>query len=213
MVRFQAPSKSRESPPETSLAIENVGGTRIVVLPGVFNGIRYHTGAFLADSLTTDVIPRASSVLDLGTGSGVCAVFAGRLAHRVVAIDINPEAVRCATINILIHHLEETVEARTGDLFAAVAGERFDVILFNPPYFHGVPRNATDHAQRSPDVFSRFLRELHNHLTPGGRALVVLSPDTDIEGALHSARDLSVSTFTTRQVLDKTLTIYEVRPT
>lgn len=213
MFRFQAPSRSRESPPETSLTIENVGGTRIVVLPGVFNGIRYHTGAFLADSLTTDVIPRTSSVLDLGTGSGVCAVFAGRLAHRVVAIDINPEAVRCATINILIHHLEERVEARRGDLFAPVAGERFDVILFNPPYFHGVPRNATDHAQRSPDAFPRFLRELHNHLTPGGRALVVLSPDTDIEDALHSARDMSVSTFRTRQVLGKTLTIYEVRPT
>jgi 16S rRNA G1207 methylase RsmC len=195
-----------------ALTVEDVDGTRVIVLPDVFNGIRFHTGAFLASSLTADVIGRGNRVLDLGTGSGVCAVFAGRLAAHVVATDINPEAVRCASINALAHHLEDVIETRLGDLFTPVAGERFDVVLFNPPYFRGVAHDAADHALRSPDTFDRFLREVGDHLGEHGRALVVLSPDTDIEDALWSASHLAVTRFRTRRVLGKTLTIYELRP-
>ena len=76
----------------------------------------------------------------MGTGSGVCAVFAARHAHRVVAVDINPGAVRCAALNALLNHVEARIEVRQGDLFAPVARERFDLVLFNPPFFVGAQR-------------------------------------------------------------------------
>ena len=106
------------------------------------------------------LVPPGASVLDLGTGSGIGAIFAARWASRVVATDINPEAVRCAQINTLAHHLEHKIETRCGDLFEPVGTERFDVILFNPPFYRGRPRDLADHAWRSPDAFDRFLREL-----------------------------------------------------
>ncbi len=61
-------------------------------------------------------------------------------ARRVVAVDINPAAVRCAQINALLNQLEQRIEVRRGDLFAPVAGERFDLVLFNPPFLRGAPR-------------------------------------------------------------------------
>jgi methylase of polypeptide subunit release factors len=204
--------KRAETATDADMALEVVNGTRIVVLPGVFNGVRFHTGRFLAESLTASIVAPRSFVLDLGTGSGVCAVSAARFAGRVVATDINPEAVRCAWINILAHHQEHLVETRTGDLFEPVSGERFDLVLFNPPYFCGAPRDAADHALRCVDTFSRFLEQLGDYLAPQGRALVVLSPDTDIETTLRTHPQVAVSEFRTRQVLDKTLTIFEVKP-
>src|SRR5205823_1604642 len=103
--------------------------------------------------------------LDMGTGSGIGAVFAARAGYRVVGVDLNPEAVRCARINALMNRLEDRLEAREGDLFAPVAGERFDLILFNPPFFRGEPRDALDMAWRSVDVLERFAEGLPSALT------------------------------------------------
>ena len=102
------------------------------------------------------VAHRDAEVLDMGTGSGVCAVIAARHARRVVAVDINAAAVRCARINALLNHVEQKIEVRHGDLFAPCAGERFDLILFNPPFLRGPPRDDRDRAWRSTDVAERF---------------------------------------------------------
>src|SRR4029077_3558297 len=82
---------------------------------------------------------------------------------------------------------------------------------FNPPYYRGRPRDLSDYAWRSPDAFDRFLLELPAHLTPGGRALVVLSSDGDIAAALWSARHLAVTVVRERDLLNETLTVYEIR--
>ena len=146
-----------------TLRVETAGTVRVIILPGVFNGVLLRTGVFLATTLDANSIPRGARVLDLGTGSGINAIFAARLGGKVVATDINPEAARCAHINALAHHLESQLETRVGDLFEPVPGERFDVILFNPPYYRGGPRDLADCAWRSPDAFDRFLRELPSH--------------------------------------------------
>jgi len=160
------------------------------MLPGVFNGVLLRTGAFLAQTLTT--LPLAASgdvsALDLGTGSGLGAVFAARRGFRVVGVDINPEAVRCARINVLLNRVEDRVEIRLGDLFAPVAGERFDLVLFNPPFYQGAPRHDLDYAWRGTDIFERFAAGLPAALKPGGRALVVLSSDGRGEELLAALR-------------------------
>ncbi len=196
---------------DNRLRVEKIEGVEIIVLPDVFNGVRLRTGAFLAETLSAAMISPGARVLDLGTGSGIGAIFAARYAARVVATDINPAAVRCAQINALAQHLDHKIETRVGDLFAPVRAEQFDLVLFNPPYFRGKPRSPLDAAWRSVDVFDRFLRELPAHLTPTGRALVVLSSDGEIADALAEAKQLSTRVVRRRDFINEILAIYEIR--
>jgi release factor glutamine methyltransferase len=194
------------------LVLEEVAGTPILVLPQVFNPKLFRSGEFLVQCLGSKVIPPGSTVLDMGTGSGVGAVFAARWAGRVVAVDLNPEAVRCARINALMHRLEGKIEVRLGDLFTPVAGERFDLVLFNPPYFRGEPSGALDRAWRSNDVVERFATGLRSALLPSGHALVVLSSQGDISGALAAfqGHGLKVATLAKRDLINEVLTVYRL---
>jgi release factor glutamine methyltransferase len=193
--------------------LERVAGTPLAVLPSVFNPGLLLTGEFFASQLSAQLIAPHAEVLDMGTGSGVCAVFAARHARRVVAVDINPAAVRCATINALMNRLEHKIDARHGDLFVPVAGERFDLILFNPPFLRGLPRDDRDRAWRSKDVPERFAGALAQHLKPGGSALVLLStfggaPDFLGEFARHG---FEVSLFAQREFIAETVGIFRLR--
>jgi release factor glutamine methyltransferase len=114
----------------------------------------------------------------MGTGSGIAAIAAARSGARVVAVDISPEAVRCARINTLLNRVEDRVEVRCGDLFALVRNELIDLVLFNPPFYAGNPAEPWEHAWRSEGVLDRFARELPDVLTPSGRALLIVSSTT-----------------------------------
>lgn len=150
----------------------------------------------------------------MGTGSGVCAVFAARHARRVVAADINAAAVRCAAVNALLNRLEDRVEARHGDLFETVAGERFDLILFNPPFLCGEPRNDRERAWRSTGVAERFAEGLDRHLKPEGAALLLLSTYGDPETFLAPLRRLGhpISVLTEGNYVGERLTLYRIAP-
>jgi release factor glutamine methyltransferase len=153
---------------------ERVLGMPIVVLPTVANPKVLRTGAFFASRIDARLIGADAEVLDMGTGSGICALVAAPTARRVVAVDINP-AVRCACVNALLNGLETRIDVRHGDLFGPVAGERFDVVLFNPPFLLGAPLDDRDAAWRSSDVAERFATGLAAHLKPGGVAFLLLS--------------------------------------
>lgn len=129
-------------------------------------------------------------VLDMGTGSGIGAIFAAKHGAHVVAVDITEEAVRCARVNALINALEDRIDVRRGDLFAPVEGEMFDLILFNPPFYVGEPVEPWEHAWRSTNVVERFVTGLPRVLAPDGKALVILS--TDAPEALEILRAQSL---------------------
>ena len=193
--------------------LERVRGVPLLVAPGVFNPKVPRTGAFLAAHLDPQLVRTDADVLDMGTGSGVCAVFAARVARRVVAVDISAAAVRCARINALLNHLEHRIEVRHGDLFAPVAGERFDVILFNPPFLRGAPRDDRDRAWRSTDVAERFAAGLPDHLKPGGSALVVLSTFGDAPRFLAEfrRRGIAISVLAERRFVNERLALFQLR--
>src|SRR5580704_5686959 len=102
--------------------LERIDGVPFMVTPSVFNPKVPRTGRFFASQLDARLVSAETEVLDMGTGSGVCAVFAARHARRVVAVDINPAAVRCTGINALLNRLEHRIDVRLGDLFAPVSG-------------------------------------------------------------------------------------------
>jgi release factor glutamine methyltransferase len=179
------------------LVIERLDSVPLVVLPAVFNPVLLRTGAILARSVHGVYEPwegRGKRALDMGTGSGSGAVFAALRGFDVVAVDINPEAVRCARINLMMNGLEPHVDVRQGDLFGPLGQERFDLVLFNPPFFRGRPKDALDQAWRDDDVIERFAAELPRHLAQGGRALIVLSTDGEERAMLDALAGAGVST-------------------
>jgi HemK-related putative methylase len=192
--------------------IEWVHGSPILVTPSVFNPKVLRTGAFLAQQLNAQLVPADAEVLDMGTGSGVCAIFAARHARRVVAVDINIAAVRCADINARLNQLENRIEVRQGDLFGPVAAERFDLVLFNPPFLCGMPRDDRDRAWRSNDVAQRFANGLRAHLKPGGQALVLLSTFGDAPVFLEEFRrhGFVISVFAERRFINERLAIFRL---
>jgi release factor glutamine methyltransferase len=110
-------------------------------------------------------------LLDLGTGSGCLAIAAAREipGALVVATDIDAAALDVARGNALRHGLSDRITFLRGDLFAPLAGRRwergFDVILSNPPY---VPE--ADWERLEPEVREH---EPKGALTPGADGLVI----------------------------------------
>jgi release factor glutamine methyltransferase len=192
--------------------LERVQGVPFIVIPSVFNPKVLRTGEFFASQIDSKLIDRDWEVLDMGTGSGVCAVFAANHARRVVAVDINSSAIRCAGINAHLNRAEHKIDLRHGDLFAPVSGERFDLVLFNPPFLRGTPRDDRDRAWRSTDVAERFSAGLAAHLKPGGSALVLLSTFGDarifLEGFQRQSFEISV--LAKRRFVNETVTIFRL---
>ena len=96
---------------------ENSGGIKMVLDPGVVFGTTLHPTT--RDSLTALATiyerHRIDQVLDLGTGTGILALGAALLgAQSVLAVDINPLAVRTAIANVRLNGLEERVEVKEG---------------------------------------------------------------------------------------------------
>ncbi len=114
----------------------------------MFDPVRHLSGVAFAAELD-DLVAPGMRVLDVGTGCGILAGVAAQLGATVVATDINERAVVCAQQNL--DGLD--VDVRCGDLFEPVAGERFDLIVCNPPYESG---GSSDLALASPDFLTRF---------------------------------------------------------
>lgn len=159
------------------LSLERIDGVALLVLPEVFNPSLFGTSEALCKYLSHAPLKRGIKVLDVGTGSGAAAIFAARKGARVLGVDISPEAVRCARINVLLNRLENRVEIMQGDLFTPIRGELFELVLFNPPFFGGAPRASWEFAWRSEDILDRSAQELKDVFSPSGRALMIVSGD------------------------------------
>lgn len=115
--------------------------------------------------------------LDLGCGAGAAALTLSARSDVVIATDINPRAIVFTRANALLNGLDN-IEARVGDLFAPVAGEKFDLIVSQPPFVpqpEGAPAATYLYGGRRGDELPRrLLRDLPPHLARGGRAIVLV---------------------------------------
>jgi release factor glutamine methyltransferase len=194
--------------------LERIAGTHILVLPSVANPRLLRTGAYFAAVIDALALTPDTTVLDMGTGSGVCALRAVRRVRHVVAVDVNPAAVRCARINAAINQVEDRIDCRVGDLFEPLGGERFDLVLFNPPFLVGEPRDARDAAWRSQDGPRRFAAGLAAHLTPRGQALLLLSSFGDASARFEAelrAAGFALAIHARRRYFNETLTVLGAR--
>jgi release factor glutamine methyltransferase len=121
-------------------------------------------------------------VLDLCTGSGAIAISLAKelVAAHVVATEVSPEAAAVARRNAERNAVADRVEVRVGDLFAPAAGERFDLIVSNPPYIAtAVIATLAAEVRREPAIaldggpdglafYDRICAAAPAHLLPGG---------------------------------------------
>ena len=155
-------------------------------------------------------------VLDLCTGTGALAIaialqFPGA---QVTAADISADALAVARQNIADTGARVTL--RQGDLFAAAAGERFDIIVSNPPYI-----TAEEMADLQPEVcrepalalyggldgldfYRRIAREAPDYLSPGGWLLLEIgSAQAEAVSALLAERFEALAVYPDMQGLPR----------
>ena len=137
------------------------------------------------------------TVLDMGTGCGILAVLAAQKAKKVVAVDINPHAIKYSSKNAENNSVGEQVEFRLGDLFQPIKNdERFSLILFNSPYLPSEPDEerswigkAWAGGPNGRQVIDRFISEAPKFLAVGGRILLVQSSLSDVNRTLEMFRE------------------------
>ena len=133
----------------------------------------------LADNLE---IENGQSVLEIGTGSGVVAMYASRLTDKITVTDINFDACQLAEKNFAENGIEN-IEVLFGNLFEPVKDQKFDVILFNTPYLptddgdviEDTINYAFDGGLNGRKVIDLFLDEVGNHLNDGGIVQMIQS--------------------------------------
>ena len=126
-------------------------------------------------TLSNVTVRRAvTSSLDLGTGCGVQALLAAQHSQHVVAVDINQRALDFAAFNARLNGISN-IEFRLGNLFEPVEGQRFDLIVCNPPYVISPDSMYTYRDGGLPgDEFCRQLvRQAPRFLEDGGYAHVL----------------------------------------
>ncbi len=152
--------------------------------------------SYIADLLFSDVLnleghalidnpEEVVSVLDLCTGSGCLAILAAMLFPNaeVDAVDLSPEALEVAKINVKQSGMEDRITLYKGDLFKPLKGKKYDFIITNPPYveaellvdmpkeYQHEPMMALASGPDGLDITRRILKEAPNYLNPDGQMI------------------------------------------
>ncbi|MGZ4851200.1 MAG: HemK2/MTQ2 family protein methyltransferase [Candidatus Bathyarchaeia archaeon] len=134
-------------------------------------------------------VKEGEQVLDLGTGCGLLGILAAETAKRVVAVDFNPFAIRCAKENSVLNNLRDKIDFIQASLFTALNPSTvFDLILFNAPYLpsdgdtsESWLRRAWTGGTNGREVVDQFIFEAPSHLKLHGKILLMQSTLTGVE--------------------------------
>ena len=155
------------------------------------HGVRFHIDrraliprSFIGDLLAGGALPtaRPRRILDLCCGSGCLAILAALAFPRakIDAVDLSAGALALARRNVAKHRLGDRITLHRGDLFKPMQGQRYDLIISNPPYvdaggmeklppeFRHEPRMALAAGDDGLDLVHRILAEAPEHLTKSG---------------------------------------------
>jgi len=164
---------------------------RWIPVPGVFHP-RSDTW-LLADAARREPLAAGAHVLELCAGPALAGIAAAREhGGRLTTVDVSRRAAFSAAVNGRLNGVR--VRALRGDLFEPVNGERFDLIVANPPYLPGAepPRRGEARAWEAGEdgrvVIDRICEGASAHLAPGGVLLMVHSEVCDPEATLGRLR-------------------------
>ncbi len=155
--------------------------------------------SFIAELLREQLAPwveepdTVTRALDLCTGSGCLAILAALAFPNadVDAVDLSQDALDVARRNVADYGLADRIELIESDLFAALGGRTYDVILSNPPYvnaesvaalppeYQAEPALALGSGEDGLDATRQILAKAKDHLNPGGLLVVEIGHNRD----------------------------------
>jgi ribosomal protein L3 glutamine methyltransferase len=156
-----------------------------VIVPRSFIGELLEAHFSGEDGSLIDDPASVGRVLDLCTGSGCLAILASRSFPnaQIDAVELSKDALDVAARNVADYALEDRISLHKGDLFKPLGGNRYDLIITNPPYVDAEgmaelpreclfePKLAFDGGADGLDIIRRILNEAGKHLTPQGGLL------------------------------------------
>ncbi|MDL2345812.1 class I SAM-dependent methyltransferase, partial [Deinococcus sp. MIMF12] len=160
-----------------------LGGLRVVGLPGVFSAAKPDRATSLLLGTLQDLDLSGRRVLDLGCGTGLIGAWAAQRGAAVTLVDGDLQSVRSAEATLAANGLPG--EVLHSDVDAALEERTFDVVLTNPPF----------HVGRGVvlDVAREFIAAAARRLNPGGTLYAVANEPLPYEaamGALGPVREL-----------------------
>ncbi|AXF84609.1 tRNA1(Val) (adenine(37)-N6)-methyltransferase [Ephemeroptericola cinctiostellae] len=179
-------------------------GGRIHPYYGVFSPVR---GEYI-ELVAQAPLPSKTLAFDIGTGTGVlAAVLAKRGVQHIVATDLNPRALDCASENMNRLGFAYQVEFQQTDLFPE---GRAPLIVCNPPWLPARPNAAIEYALYDFNslMLKGFLNGLRQHLTDDGEAWLILSDLAEHLGLRTREELLSWFTHAGASVIDR----HDARP-
>ncbi|WP_121101253.1 class I SAM-dependent methyltransferase [Pseudomonas sp. WPR_5_2] len=142
----------------------------------------YRFAQAIEDFLRTSVHPIQTAV-DIGCGSGVGAILIARArrSSRVLALDINPTALKYTDVNASLAGVDNVYVCHS-DILAGTS-ENFDLIVANPPYMQDTEQRAYRHGGEhlGSELSVRILKQSIEHLSPGG-SLVLYTGASFVDG-------------------------------
>lgn len=163
-------------------ATYNVFGNQFHTASGLYHPVPWSSSVFVIRSLLRER-PPLGHLLELGCGTGVVSLslIQHGLAGSAVMTDVSDAAVRASAANAANLKLDGCTAVRRGSMFAPVAGEKFDTILFNMPLQHtshdGAAHIALDDLQGV--LASTFFEQAPAYLKQGGSGFFCFSNISD----------------------------------
>jgi len=191
--------------------ILEVNNLKIKICRDVFSPFYTFSSELLAYAAHSQV-KSSDLVLDLGTGSGFLALIVSRKARFTVASDISIRAAHCALENLKRNMLQLFCDVVACDLTSAFRDKAFSLVIFNPPYLEGTPRNELEKAFfGGPKIVKEFFIDAGRILKKDGRILLAYSTLGPVSSLfLEAKRNGWVFTrISEKRTLWETLTTYK----
>jgi HemK-related putative methylase len=192
-----------------------IDGIKLKARAGVFHPVPYDSSRILLNVLKKRHHElRGKRVLDMGTGSGIHAIAASRLGADVVAVDINPGAIKSGSDNAHLNRVGERIRFIQSNLFDNVKKEKFDLVIFNPPFYESKPESVADMAwfdSKNKTLIS-FLEQLPEYLEQSGEAIVILSDRMNLDRFAYHCKTsgLKFEIVKRKRVWDETYIVYSL---